>query len=106
MDEIVYHEERVTAMRSASGLLIHLPRPNSAQHQLGIIAVLWEICTAALGDADGEEAPQTINIELEDEMSLPMIATISAINAELEQAGHRLSVVDGLHLPPSTIGLS
>jgi len=92
-DEIIFHKEGIVATRSASEFVIRLPRAVSADQQLGIIAVLWDICMDARQETCDKNIEYTIKIELEEEPSLPLIVTIYAIGAELEQLGRRLLVV-------------
>ena len=92
-NEIIYHDEGVVATRSAGGFLICLPRPISPNHQLGIVAVLWDVWTAARNDVCGADVEWTIIVSELDELTLPLIATMSAIDAELRQAGRELLVV-------------
>jgi hypothetical protein len=89
LDEIVYHDEGITVTHSDDGLIIKLPRPSTGQQQLGVIAVLWEICLSAAAEPEDDNP---IHIEVEDEVSLPLMVTITAITTELERVNRRLYV--------------
>lgn len=93
--ETIYHDEGVVETRSAGALLIRLPRPISVNHQLGIIAVLWEMSLAVRNDVSGEKMEWTINVSDLDELTLPLIAILSALDVDLHQAGRKFEVVGG-----------
>ena len=70
-----------------------MPHPISANHQLSIVAALWDVWTAARNDVCGADMEWTIDVSDLDELTLPLIAVMSAIDADLRQAGRKLFVV-------------
>ncbi len=91
--ETIYHDDGVEATRSAAGFFISVPRPISANHQLGIVAALWEVWTAARNDVCGADLEWTIDVSDLDELTLPLSAVMSAIDADLRSVGSELLVV-------------
>ena len=101
--EIIYHDEGVLATRSAAGFFVHLSRPIAACHQLRIVAALWEVWLASRSEVRGADVEWTIDLSGFGELPLPLIAVISAMDADLRQDGHKPLVVsdrqEGTRLP-------
>lgn len=86
-------DEGVVVTRSAAGMTIRLPHPRSAQHQLGVIAVVWDVLNST------HRVDWTVNIAELDEMTLPLIAVMGAIDTHLGRSGKRLFVAGRSHAP-------
>ena len=97
------HDEGVVVTRSSAELLIRLPLPQSLGHQLGVIAVVWEMWKSAESDIVGSDTEWTVNISQLDEITFPLIAVMSAIDAGLCRSGKTLLVVGGSHTPSSEV---
>jgi hypothetical protein len=90
-------DEGVVVTRSVAGITVRLPRPRSAHHQLCVIAVVWEMLKSA------RHVDWTLNISELEEITLPLIAVMCAIDTNLGYAGKRLFVVGGSHTPSFAI---
>ena len=99
----VHHDEGVVTRRSTDGCCVCLPRPVTANHELGILAVLWNVWTAARSDTRGADVEWTVDVCEFDKPTLPLVAILSAIDADLRQAGRKLLVVRGPHMPSLAI---
>jgi len=95
--ETTCRDEGVVTTQSTSGFCVCLPRPTSAHHELGIAAVLWDVWMADREDDGGEDTQWIIDVCRFDELKLPLMAIISAIDDELSQAGRSLSVLGSAH---------
>ena len=103
--EITYHEAGVLATRSTTGYCISLPRPNSTNHQLSIVASLWDAWAGTRNDASDPNMVWTINVAKLEELPPPIIAVLSAIDAELSQEGHMLFVIGSPHPMPLAMSI-
>ena len=92
------NEDGVTITRSSVGLSVCLPRPVSTSHELRIVAVLWEAWITARNDVCVGNMKWTIDVRQLDEITLPLIAIMSAIDADLTQAGRKPLVVGSAHV--------
>jgi len=99
--ETIEHDEGVVATRSSTGLQVRLPKPESADHELRMIAVLWDLWIAGRIDGCDEEVRWTVRLLDYDELTVPLIAILSAIDAELGRTGHTLLVI-GRPAKPAT----
>lgn len=103
--DTAYLDEGVVVTRSADGTTVRLPHLRSAHHQLGVIAILWEVWISAQKEDQDPSREWTVNISDLGEMTLPLIAVMSAIDADLGCAGTRLFVVGSSRTPSlATIG--
>jgi hypothetical protein len=96
-------DEGVVATQSAAGFSVCLPRPESARHQLRIVAVLWEVWKATRIEVCRTQAAITLDISALVELPLPLIAVVSAIDGDLGQSGRKLVVVAGHYSDSSAI---
>ncbi len=91
--ETVYHDEGVVATRSSTGLQVRLPSPLSADHQLRVISVLWGLWCASRVEGCDEEVRWTVQVSNREELALPLVVTLSAIDVELRRTGHKLLLI-------------
>ncbi len=92
-------DEGVIVTRSTAEMLVRLPLPQSLSHQLGVIAVVWELWKSTDGDVRHADTEWTMNISKLDEITLPLLAVMSAIDAGLSRSGRALLIVGASHTP-------
>ncbi|MFA6243352.1 MAG: hypothetical protein WC655_20605 [Candidatus Hydrogenedentales bacterium] len=91
--ESTCRDEGVTATQSGTGIRLSLPRPVSVNHQICIVAILWEVWKAAQNDACGEKSDWIVDTSAMTELPLPLVAILSVIDADLNQVSRNLFIV-------------
>jgi hypothetical protein len=93
--ETIEQDDGVLVTRSSRGLHVHLPTPETRDHELRVVAVLWRLWCVARIEGGDEEVRWTIRFSDHTEQTGPLINMLSAIDAELRRTGHRLIVMGG-----------
>jgi len=90
----IYREEGVVATRSAVGFCIRVPYPVSSNHQFGIAGALWEIWVTIRNHVVDSGHKCFVDISALDDLPLPLITILSAMDGDLNQVGRKLILLE------------